>query len=123
MWMLINWLQRRRTFPYGDRGSRAPGAAEAVKQSGRADVKVIGQSLPSLCRPYVHAGIIDAVSLCNTYDVGYLTVHVAHRLARGRLKAGATSLEAGRAGLSRFGVSVLGAGAAGQKARTTPTDL
>ncbi len=75
-----------------------PGAAEAVKQSGRADVKVIGLSLPSLCRPYVHAGIIDAVILWNTYDLGYLTVYVADGLASGRLKAGAVSLEAGRVG-------------------------
>jgi rhamnose transport system substrate-binding protein len=75
-----------------------PGAAEAVKQSGRTDVKVIGLSLPSLCRPYVHAGIIDAVILWNTYDLGYLTVYVADGLASGRLKAGAVSLEAGRVG-------------------------
>jgi rhamnose transport system permease protein len=75
-----------------------PGAAEAVKQSGRTDVKVIGLSLPSLCRPYVHAGVIDAVILWNTYDLGYLTVYVADGLASGRLKAGAESLEAGRVG-------------------------
>src|SRR6184192_785805 len=75
-----------------------PGAAEAVKQSGRADVKVIGLSLPSLCKPYVHAGIIDAVILWNTYDLGYLTVYVADGLASGRLKTGATSFQAGRVG-------------------------
>src|SRR5439155_26762657 len=75
-----------------------PGAAEAVKQSGRADVKVIGLSLPSLCRSYVHAGFIDAVILWNTYDLGYLTVHVADGLASGRLKPGAVSLDAGRVG-------------------------
>jgi rhamnose transport system substrate-binding protein len=75
-----------------------PGAAEAVKQSGRADVKVIGLSLPSLCRPYVHAGIIDAVILWNTYDLGYLTLYVADGLASGRLRPGSTSLEAGRVG-------------------------
>jgi len=57
-----------------------PGAAEAVKQSGRTDVKVIGLSLPSLCRPYVHAGFIDAVILWNTYDLGYLTVYTADGL-------------------------------------------
>ncbi len=30
-----------------------PGAAEAVKQSGRKDVKVTGLSLPNMCKPYV----------------------------------------------------------------------
>ena len=44
------------------------------------------------------AGIIDAVILWNTYDLGYLTVYVADGLANGRLKPGAVSLEAGRLG-------------------------
>src|SRR5436190_24102150 len=35
-----------------------PGAAEAVKQSGRADVKVIGLSLPSMCRSFIKDGVI-----------------------------------------------------------------
>jgi rhamnose transport system permease protein len=75
-----------------------PGAAEGVKQSGRTDVKVIGLSLPSLCRPYVHAGFIDAVILWNTYDLGYLTVYTAGGLVSGRLKPGDASFEAGRLG-------------------------
>ena len=33
-----------------------PGAAEAVRQSGRTDVKVIGLSLPNMCKPYVQGG-------------------------------------------------------------------
>jgi rhamnose transport system permease protein len=37
-----------------------PGAAEAVKQSGRTDVKVIGLSIPSLCKSYVHDGVIES---------------------------------------------------------------
>ena len=36
-----------------------PGAAEAVKQSGRTDVKVIGLGLPNDNKPYVHEGITD----------------------------------------------------------------
>src|SRR5438046_2652596 len=34
-----------------------PGAAEADKQSGRSDVRVIGLSLPNMCKPYIHAGV------------------------------------------------------------------
>ncbi|HEY8536606.1 MAG TPA: substrate-binding domain-containing protein [Vicinamibacterales bacterium] len=75
-----------------------PGVAEAVRQSGRTDVKVTGLSLPNMCKPYVHAGVIESVVLWNTTDLGYLTVHAAHALATGRLRAGATSLEAGRLG-------------------------
>lgn len=75
-----------------------PGAAEAVKQSGRSDVKVIGLSLPSLTKSYVHAGIIDAVVLWNTRDLGYLTITAAQALKAGTLHPGVTSLNAGRLG-------------------------
>ena len=75
-----------------------PGAAEAVKQSGRSDVKVIGLSLPDMCKAYVHDGIIDSVVLWNTVDLGYLTVYAGQSLVDGDLKAGAASLSAGRLG-------------------------
>jgi ribose/xylose/arabinose/galactoside ABC-type transport system permease subunit/ABC-type sugar transport system substrate-binding protein len=73
-----------------------PGAAEAVKQSGRTDVKVIGLGLPNDNKRYVHEGITDCVVLWNTMDLGYLTVQAARALADGNLKRGDTSLEAGR---------------------------
>ncbi len=75
-----------------------PGIAEAVKQSGRTDVKVTGLSLPNLCKPYVHAGVIQSVVLWNTRDLGYLTVLAADALASGKLRPGQTSLNAGRLG-------------------------
>lgn len=75
-----------------------PGAAEAVKQSGRKDVKVIGLSLPKLCKPYVKAGVIESVVLWNTLDLGYLTVYAAHDLATGTLKKGTQVLVAGKLG-------------------------
>jgi rhamnose transport system permease protein len=75
-----------------------PGAAEAVKQSGRDDVKVIGLSLPNDNKPYVHAGITDCVVLWNTMDLGYLTVQAAHALKQGTLQRGDTSMTAGRLG-------------------------
>ena len=56
-----------------------PGAAEAVKQSGRKDVKVIGLSLPGMNKTYVHEGLTDCVILWNTQDLGYLTVYAATR--------------------------------------------
>ena len=75
-----------------------PGAAEAVKQSGRTDVKVTGLSLPNMCKPYVHSGVIDSIVLWNTLDLGYLTVYVSNALANGGLKRGDKEIAAGRLG-------------------------
>ncbi|HEX8188620.1 MAG TPA: substrate-binding domain-containing protein [Pyrinomonadaceae bacterium] len=75
-----------------------PGAAEAVKQSGRTDVKVTGLSLPNMCRPYIKDGVIESIVLWNTVDLGYLTVYASNALAGGQLKAGDASLTAGRLG-------------------------
>jgi rhamnose transport system permease protein len=73
-----------------------PGAAEAVKQSGRTDVKVIGLGLPNDNKRYVHEGITEAVILWNTMDLGYLTVQAADALVKGTLKPGDAKLPAGR---------------------------
>jgi rhamnose transport system permease protein len=75
-----------------------PGAAEAVKQSGRHDVKVIGLGLPNDNKRYIHDGITDCVVLWNTLDLGYLTVYSSHALKNGMLKPGAKQLSAGRLG-------------------------
>jgi len=75
-----------------------PGAAEAVQQSGRKDVKVTGLSLPNMNKPYVHAGVVDSVVLWNTVDLGYLTVYAANMLATGQLKRGDNGITAGRIG-------------------------
>jgi rhamnose transport system permease protein len=75
-----------------------PGAAEAVQQSGRKDVKVTGLSLPNMCKPYVHAGVVDHIVLWNTLDLGYLTVYAARALAAGELAPGARTLAAGKLG-------------------------
>jgi len=75
-----------------------PGAAEAVKQSGRQDVKVTGLSLPNMCKPYVKAGIADSVVLWNTGNLGYLVVQASKMAVEGTLKPGVTSIDAGRLG-------------------------
>ena len=75
-----------------------PGAAEAVKQSGRKDVKVIGLGLPNENKTYVHEGITPTVILWKTNDLGYLTVLAAARPRRGKLKPGDTTLDAGKLG-------------------------
>ena len=75
-----------------------PGAAEAVQQSGRKDVKVTGLSLPNMNKPYVHAGVVESVVLWNTVDLGYLTVYAGNMLATGQLKQGEKEITAGRLG-------------------------
>jgi len=75
-----------------------PGAAEAVQQANRKDVDVIGLSLPNLCKKYVHDGVVQAVVLWNTKDLGYLTVYTAAQLAQGKIPKGATSFQGGRLG-------------------------
>ena len=72
-----------------------PGSAEAVRQAGRTDVKVIGLSLPNINKPYVHDGVVQAVILWNTRDLEYLTVLAAAKLDSGSLR--------GRRNLDRCG--------------------
>jgi rhamnose transport system permease protein len=75
-----------------------PGSAEAVRQAQRSDVNVIGLSLPNINKPYVHSGVVQAVILWNTRDLGYLTVLAAAKLTQGAFAAGARSIDAGRLG-------------------------
>jgi rhamnose transport system permease protein len=75
-----------------------PGSAEAVKQAGRRDVAVIGLSLPSICKTYIHEGWVPMIALWNTRDLGYLAVRAADQAVTGQLKPGATSMDGGRLG-------------------------
>lgn len=76
-----------------------PGAAEAIKQSGKVgQVFVTGLATPNDMRSYVKEGVVKSVILWNTMDLGYLTVYAARALVDGDLKAGVTSLKAGRLG-------------------------
>ncbi|MBS1799182.1 MAG: substrate-binding domain-containing protein [Acidobacteria bacterium] len=74
-----------------------PGAAEAVQQSKRS-VDVIGLSLPSICKPYIHSGVVRSIVLWNTRDLGYLTVYAGWLDATKRIAAGTSSVTAGRLG-------------------------
>lgn len=76
-----------------------PGAAEAVKQAGKAGaVKVLGLGLPSENKTYVKDGVTQAVILWKVEDLGYLTVKAAAAVANGTLKPGATEFDAGKIG-------------------------
>ncbi len=75
-----------------------PGSAEAVKQAGRKDVAVIGLSLPSICKTYIHEGVVPMIALWNTHDLGYLAVVASADVVSGKLVAGATSMDGRRLG-------------------------
>ncbi|MEG9437592.1 substrate-binding domain-containing protein [Edaphobacter sp. HDX4] len=74
-----------------------PGAAEAVQQSG-GGVDVIGLSLPSICRPYIHNGVVQSIVLWNTRDLGYLTVYAGWLDSQKEIAPDATAISAGRLG-------------------------
>ena len=66
-----------------------PGAAKAVRDAGRSgQVIVTGLGLPNAMREYVKDGPVPKFVLWNAEDLGYLTVHVGARLARGELPPG-----------------------------------
>ena len=75
-----------------------PGSAEAVRQAGRKDVRVIGLSLPNMNKAYVHDGVVQTVMLWSTRDLGYLTVQAGALLADKRISPGVMSIQAGRLG-------------------------
>jgi len=75
-----------------------PGSAEAIRQTGRTDVNVIGLSLPNINKPYVHAGVVQTVVLWNTRDLGYLAVYASALAAQNKIAPGAKTIQAGRLG-------------------------
>jgi rhamnose transport system substrate-binding protein len=75
-----------------------PGSAEAVRQSGKRDIAVIGLSLPSICKPYIHDGVVPLIVLWNTRDLGYLTVYSSAMAVRHKLGPETKALEANRLG-------------------------
>jgi len=75
-----------------------PGSAEAVLQSGRQNVDVIGLSLPTICKPYIHGGSVQSIILWKVPDLGYLTVYAGWLDAQHKIKNAETSLSVGRLG-------------------------
>jgi rhamnose transport system substrate-binding protein len=75
-----------------------PGAGEAMRQAGRKDVDVIGLSLPGICKPYIHDGVVQTIFLWNTKNLGYLTVYAGTMLSQNKFPAGANSFQAGKLG-------------------------
>lgn len=76
-----------------------PGAADAIKQAGKSgQVKVTGLSTPSSMKKFVKDGTVSTVVLWNAVDLGYATTYACRALIDGKLKPGATELDAGKLG-------------------------
>lgn len=69
-----------------------PGAAEAVKRSGKIGrVAIVGNSTPRKMRPYIEAGVLESFYLWDPRELGALTVRVAKALLDGeKLQPGMT---------------------------------
>jgi hypothetical protein len=77
-------------------------------QSGRQNVAVIGLSLPTICKPYIHGGSVQSIVLWKVPDLGYLTVYAGWLDAQHKIEDSATSLSAGRLGkLSVHGTEII----------------
>jgi len=83
-------------------------SARAVQDQGLAGrVKVTGLGLPSELAGYVQSGVVPRFAIWNPIDLGYSTMQVATRLARG---ADATKpVPTGRMGEVNFGADGVGA--------------
>ncbi len=76
-----------------------PASAEAVSQAGQCGkIAVVGLATPNAMKPYVNKGCVKSVVLWNPIDLGYAAVYAMRAVADGTLKAGSTSVKAGRLG-------------------------
>jgi len=78
-------------------------AAKAVEDEGKTGkVFVTGLGLPSELAGHVHAGSVKSFAIWNPIDLGYATVQLAVRVARGAPAGAATALSIGRLGSAQF---------------------
>jgi ABC-type sugar transport system substrate-binding protein len=84
---------------FGMTSVATPASAEAVKQANLCGkVSVVGLATPNAMKPYVESGCVKSVVLWNPVDLGYAAVYVTRAAVDGKLKPGATSVEAGKLG-------------------------
>jgi ABC-type sugar transport system substrate-binding protein len=84
---------------FGMTSVATPASAEAVTQAKLCGkVAVVGLATPNAMKPYVDKGCVKSVVLWNPVDLGYAAAHVVRAVADGTLKAGDTSVKAGKLG-------------------------
>lgn len=76
-----------------------PGAADAITQANLiGKIAVTGLSTPNQMKPFVKSGCVKSVVLWNPVDLGYAALYAMRAVVDGKIKPGATELEAGRLG-------------------------
>jgi len=84
---------------FGMTSVATPASAEAVTKAKLCGkVAVVGLATPNAMKPYVAADCVKSVVLWNPVDLGYAATYVVRAVVDGKLKAGATSVDAGKLG-------------------------
>ena len=84
---------------FGMTSVATPASAEAVTQAKQCGkIAVVGLATPNAMKPYVAADCVKSVVLWNPVDLGYAATYVLRAVADGKLKPGATEVEAGKLG-------------------------
>ena len=84
---------------FGMTSVATPASAEAVTQAKQCgNIAVVGLATPNAMKPYVAADCVKSVVLWNPVDLGYAATYVLRAVADGKLKPGATEVEAGKLG-------------------------
>ena len=87
---------------FGMTSVATPASAEAVTQANQCGkIAVVGLATPNAMRPYVEKDCVKSVVLWNPVDLGYAATFVMRAVADGKLKPGASEVEAGKLGKLR----------------------
>ncbi len=96
---LINKYGDKLKGLFGMTSVATPASAEAVTKAGQCGkIAVVGLATPNAMKPYVNADCVKSVVLWNPVDLGYAATYVMRAVADGKLKPGATSVDAGKLG-------------------------
>ncbi len=84
---------------FGMTSVATPNSADAVTQAKMCGkIAVVGLATPNPMKPFVKSGCVKSVILWNPIDLGYAAVYVMRNVVDGKLKPGATEVDAGRLG-------------------------
>ena len=96
---LINKYGDKLSGLFGMTSVATPASAEAVTKAKLCGkVAVVGLATPNAMKPYVGTDCVKSVVLWNPVDLGYAATFVMRAVADGKLKAGGTSVDAGKLG-------------------------
>jgi rhamnose transport system substrate-binding protein len=96
---LINKYGDKLSGLFGMTSVATPASAEAVTKANLCGkVAVVGLATPNAMKPYVTKDCVKSVVLWNPVDLGYAATYVMRAVVDGKLKAGGTSVDAGKLG-------------------------